>query len=297
MTLLEYLVTRNIPFHRHSSKPNEIWVCCPICQDGKFRLGINLSRNLAHCFNGGCAFRSRKATSAFAYHFGIAELGQDHISNEPQHIEKVRWPEDFTRLYEAGDRLLKQARSYALARGVDRAVARQWRVGASFTGRYAYRVVFPVIAKKLIGIVARDFTGCQEPKYLMNSGPKHIWGARKTAEIVLAEGVFKALALERSLNLPGGALLGHTVTPEMLDELEHYGVRRVFLWPDPDRAGVTGIVKLYEAFHARGFACYLPSKLPQKPADESPGEQISKDAVFVPGYGALARYRLEVNQR
>lgn len=164
-------------------------------------------------------------------------------------------------------------------------------------GRYAYRVVFPVIAKKLIGIVARDFTGCQEPKYLMNPGPKHIWGARPTAEIVLAEGVFKALALERSLNLPSGALLGHSVTPEMMDELEHYGVRRVFLWPDPDRAGVSGIVKLSEAFHARGFASYLPSKLPQKPADESPDEQISKDAVFVPAHSALARYRLEVSQR
>ena len=45
----------------HSTKDDEVWICCPFCidrgesRDDKYRLGINLFTGLAHCYN--CHFK------------------------------------------------------------------------------------------------------------------------------------------------------------------------------------------------------------------------------------------------
>lgn len=131
----------------------------------------------------------------------------------------------------------------------------------------------------------------------MHSGKKYVWGLRPGAEVVLAEGIFKAIALESALSLPAGAMLGHSITDEMQEQLIAFGVRRAIIWPDPDIAGVTGILKVIPRLRECGIACYLPVKLPQLPADDASAEQITKDAYFDSADSLKAKYSSQIGQR
>jgi hypothetical protein len=131
----------------------------------------------------------------------------------------------------------------------------------------------------------------------MHSGKKYVWGLRPGAEVVLAEGVFKAINLERALALPSGALLGHSITDEMQEQLVQFGVRRAFIWPDPDIAGITGIMKVLARLHECGIACYLPIKLPQVPADDATVQQLVDGASFDSAFRLKSQYLSLIGQK
>ncbi len=297
MTFLEFLSSQGVAFKRHSWKPNEVWICCPFCNDERYRLGVNIASGMGHCFNGTCNFRARNVSQAFATRFRVTLADQDTV--DPQETPKVsvHLPDDFERLTEQSiDPLFRRAKKYAYRRGLTDLLAKRWRVGVSLSGRYSYRVIFPIFyERQLVGMVGRDFTGTQTPKYLMSSGKKFIWGARAKAELVLAEGIFKAINIEKATGLPAGAMLGHTITQEMQEQLNELGVRRILIWPDPDRAGVLGLSRVCNQLQEAGFCVYLPKKLPELPADEADASEIVEVASFVPFRQAMDKYRLEVS--
>jgi hypothetical protein len=249
--LIMLLDSRGIPYHHSTYDSAEYTINCPFCFEGRFRFGFNTRKNKAHCFN--CEFSSRNALEDLSEALDLGILtstdaalsdergGADHTSNTPKQLSL---PEDFVPLNEPPkDKLYRRALNYLLLRGVSKKQIEEKKIGISFVGRYAYRIIFPVYhRKKLEGIVARDFTGQQEPKYLNSAGLKTIYNLpkHKNKKAVLCEGVFDCLALERSLppDYDVLALLGHGMTERQEDRLEDYG--NIILWPDADLPGLIG---------------------------------------------------------
>jgi len=278
VTLVEILELRGIPYRRHSVRSDEIRLCCPFCTsrgetpDRRFRLGINIARGMGHCFN--CGWRSQNAVERLLDYLGAKDqyhqLPQDDSS--PDGSCSIGLPIGFSIVGTVGDELDQLALQYLLHRGVSKQQIVRYKVGATFVGNYAYRVVFPLWYNgKLQGFVARDIAG-KEPRYL-SGGRKALFNPRPAETLILAEGVFKALRIERALNRPVSATLGRELTDYQLEQLQALGVGHVVLWPDPDKAGRQGCISSAELLRANGFDVSVVWPV-SKPADEVSLDEI-----------------------
>lgn len=277
------LTSRGLEYRDNASRRDEIWICCPYCiersegNDNRFRLGVNVVNGKGHCFN--CDWRSREAVKNLVTKL---ILGSVDNSAEPQvliedDVEPVKLPEDFWPLWKTDhDPDFAKVRRYILDRGVTMTQLKRHRVGFCLTGRYAYRVVFPVrVLGDLVGLVGRDYTGRQQPKYLNSTGTKVIYNLPKEPpdSIVLSEGIIKCLALERTLDLPSASLLGHDLTAKQ--EMMLSDTKTVYLWPDPDPVGMSGFLKVADTLRAT-HDVRLPWPPPDRQADELNGNQITR---------------------
>jgi DNA primase len=275
--LLHLLDSRGVRYRRNLSDPDEYAICCPFCFETRFRFGFNTRKNKYHCFN--CDTGSNDALTDLAEVLDLGVLsGKD--ANTPS-VEERRvsgppsLPDDFMFLTDPhSDTLFLRARSYLLNRGVSYGQIKEKKIGVSFVGRYAYRIIFPVYyGKTLKGLVARDCTGKQEPKYLNSVGMKAIYNLPKNRnkKAVLCEGVFDCLALERSLpeNYDVLALLGHSMTEEQEHRLDPY--ESIILWPDADLVGLLGFFSVGKqlALHHNVWVV-PPSRIVKDAADMTP---------------------------
>jgi hypothetical protein len=162
---------------------------------------------------------------------------------KPEVLPAFTLPADFQVLTRAYDDLDYQAQQYLQRRGVTPTQIKQYRIGVSYSGRYAYRILFPIYAEgKLRGVNARDFTGHQQPKYLLSSGEKYLYGFNPKAHtVILSEGVIKALRIAQvASNACSAALLGHHLTETQLGQLEQSSCQHAIVYPDPERVGYAG---------------------------------------------------------
>ena len=280
MTFRDILQRNRIPYRQSPSHTDEITLHCPFCSsqssDRRFLLGVNTRSGAGHCWNASCGWKSRHAVMLLLRHFRIsdrAEAGVDEIPDTPS-LEPVTLPEDFMPLRRAEDDLDRMALNYLRRRGILPAQIASKNIGVSYTGRYAYRIVFPVICNKALkAIVARDFTGAQKPKYLGSLGEKFLFNFDSRARTcVLSEGAFKALRIEQVVgpDVSSAALLGHDLTPQQLEQIQNSACQKVILYPDPDSVGRKGVVTigdhLMEEWKKQVFLVW-PVLLP---ADEAP---------------------------
>lgn len=267
MNLIEALDSYGVQFKPHQSDPNEIWICCPFCAernetpDTRYRLGVNVETGEAHCFN--CEWGSRDADYTFGQLSEKLQLGELQAAaqrrKEKPKPQKISLPEDFVQINNKtkhSDIWSRKVFGYLIRRGVTPEQMKEKNIGFSMYGDYAYRVLFPVYYKsKLRGIVARDFTGKSKLKYKNSEGDKYIYNLPDEAQekVVLAEGVFDALAIERGVDRDGyaaGAVLGHAIPEHQMKQLAPY--KQVVLWPDPDRAGIDGFMKIGKQLQEAG---------------------------------------------
>lgn len=297
--LKELLLARGIKFRRNYSSDAEIWLCCPFCpergegEDTRFRLGVNVASGKGHCFN--CDWKSRHTVAIIVKKLELGEL-QETSDVEEDKPREVYLPKDFQVLSKGetkGDGLLTRARRYLIERNLTQDQIDSKSIGASLTGKYAYRVIFPVLDKHtLVGLVARDFTGKQEPKYLNSPGMKAVYNVprKRHGAIVLLEGVFKSLYIERVLNVPSGSLLGHTITDSQLDMIQ--GFSDVVLWPDPDGPGIDGFLKVALRLELR-YKVWMPKVIPTLQADEMKEGEVKRirDSFAPFSYEIELRYK------
>lgn len=280
MTFKEVLRCNHVQFH--VSGP-EVSVCCPFCigrgetQDTRFRLFINTVSGAAYCFN--CGWKGRQAFSFILHQLlhGFQDGVDSEIATEIRMPDRPPpWPRDFVllrTLWDSTDDLDQQAIAYVCDRGLTRAQIITGRVGVSYRGRYAYRILFPILeANYCHGFTARDFTGVREPKYLHSPGARYLFNYRTpTSCVVLAEGVFKALRLEQALARSGFsclATLGHSLTNSQCEQLIRGECRQVILWPDPDRVGLLGYLHVADVLQGE-LGLEVKLVLAPQPADEA----------------------------
>jgi hypothetical protein len=258
VSLIDALRASGVEVRVSQQNPAEITICCPFCEvngqtkDWRFRLGINIVKDVAHCFN--CRWASRKATEALSSALGLGaftvETEGTQSREEPEAHAAPTLPEDFVLLStNPTGALYGKAARYLKDRGVEKWQIEEKKIGVSFLGRYAYRVIFPIyVNKALKGFVARDFTGTQTPPYLNTSGSKYLYNFpdKPHDKIVLCEGVFDCLAIERTVRTQKfydvAAVLGRTLTEQQLDQVLCY--RDIILWPDADFVGINGFMDI-----------------------------------------------------
>lgn len=278
----EEVLTRHHIRYKTSSKPQEIRICCLFCPeqgqsvDTRFRLWINTGSGAGICYN--CRWKSRHAIAYVLRRIKAPDVvegssGQTVTAKE----EPVKLPDGFQLLRNADrdDDLEREALQYLLHRGVTREQVASKRIGITFAGRYAYRIVFPLhVVTDLVGFTARVYIGDREPKYLHSSGPKYLYNFDPTqTTAVLSEGVFKALRLEHAvagLPVTSAALLGHSVTPTQLDQLSNSAVREIILYPDPDSVGCAGMASVIDELRDRNSDWKIRIVWPvTRPADDT----------------------------
>lgn len=302
MTFRDFLQRERIPFRQSSTHSEEILLKCPFCPergnpgDTRFLLSINVASGAGHCWHVGCGFKSRHAISLTMKKLHLRpyeDIDELETIAPKKTSEPVCLPGDFLPLDQPPNEDLDQtALNYVLSRGVTQAQIHKKHIGVSYQGRYAYRILFPVYSnQKLVGIVARDFTDTRVPKYLNSPGEKWLYNFNPLAEtVVLAEGVIKALRLEQVCGHNCCALLGHSVTETQLTQLRDSKCRQIILFPDPDRAGREGFVKvadkLSEELHHADVHVVWPV---EQPADEAPLEKLGLTINLA------RRYNMKIN--
>lgn len=264
----------------------EIRICCPFCiengesADTRFRLGINLQRSVAHCYN--CEYRSggvRKTAKDLAKAFGVSyDLHAALLKREEKERVEAEKPvprglpdayEPFRRGY---DEIQEAALVFLQSRGVTTSQIEAHKIGYAAAGPMAWRVLLPVIGRDgaIYGCVGRDFSGQSSVKYLNTPGMKLMWGAERKASVaILAEGVFDALRIERALpNVVALARLGTAITADQLEQLSTYDCLTIL--PDRDLPGVQGAIALAKRCVGEGMDVRV--SVPQILDDRDPGD-------------------------
>ncbi len=288
MNIREELQQRRVSFRTSASDPNEIQFNCPFClerrgeEDHLQCFHLNIKIGAGHCWHAQCDYRTRDVTPVLARLFGDEEI----VEELPPSI--VSLPEDFqllTRIYEESDR---EARDYILKRGITPEQIRKCHLGISYSGRYRYRIIFPITDVDnltLYGITARDWTGRQKPKYLTNAGPKYLFNFDPDEEVcILSEGVFKALRIEQVTASCSASVLGHSLTPQQLEQIQKSKCQHVIIWPDLDTVGRIGATKIAEKlieFWSGEVSIVWPLSLP---ADEEPLSDLEKSLSLARTY-------------
>lgn len=269
MNITEALEARRVKWKPHYSRKDEIFICCPFCDDNRFRLGINTVTGYAHCFNGGCEWSSRSAQKTLKELSKQLDIEQKELElsegeREVETAHLIKLPYGYQGLWTKKakkDYWGRKARRLLLKRGVTPEQIKEKAIGYTTVGPYAYRVIVPVLWKTGIsGFIGRDFADRGKKKKYKNSvGRKTLFNVprKKAYGAVLSEGFFDALAVERGcrkhrLDLDSLGVLGHNVTEDLqLPQLKRYKV--IYLWLDPDKAGVHGTIATGNLLLAAGF--------------------------------------------
>src|SRR5438105_1285832 len=253
MTFKEALLRRRVQFKTSPGDPAKIHICCPFCtsrgrsQDTQFKLCVHSVQLWGKCVH--CDWKRRVAVFTVLKQLGITETVSGVDFEEPaKPPEPVELPADYQILDRVYDDLDKQAQNYLLNRGITKEQITTYRIGVSYHGRYAYRIIFPVfVGNELKAVNARDFTGQSQIKYLNNRGDKYLFGFDPNAyECILSEGVFKALRIAQVTSSNSAAVLGHDLTDSQQQQIEASSIERIILYPDTDLTGRRGVIGISE---------------------------------------------------
>jgi DNA primase len=284
MKLAELIELYFSDYRAHSTKDSEIMICCPFCvengrsQDIDYKLGINLEKEIAHCHR--CDWRAGgdhlfDALADIANVDEAHEASTDVLPTTPSKKEKpvklrvTRLPTTYEPLWaDNQDRIGMEALEYLLKRGITMQQIKKHRLGFCGAGQYVHRIIFPIFCRThVIGFTARTFRK-GEPKYLNSVGEKFLYNypqrlALQKKKCLLVEGPIDVLSIEQVCSGKYDCIgrFGSSLTPIQLRALSRY--KQIILWPDPDQAGVEGVIKVAKDLQdntSSTIKCVVPDK-------------------------------------
>ncbi len=134
---------------------------------------------------------------------------------------------------------------YLLERGISALTARDYELGYCAAGRYAGRVILPIIHNdKVMGFQGRAVDAWRSPKYDQPAGmpkSKLLFGhdrVRPNADLLVVEGAFDVLGC-READLDAVAILGKTLSTDQADLLLSLKPKRIIITTDPMKVDAT----------------------------------------------------------
>jgi len=188
-------------------------VRCPDClertgkPDRRGSLSLRTNNGFFRCFK--CGLRGRVKRD-FLSENGLSVDRYDDVKADGDAIARdVALPDEFAQLYSGRgwhDVEYHAPRDYVeRVRRVDPSLWPALGIGACLSGKYARRVVVPVIdsQSRNVGFVARDYSGRARIKYMLDSSMdrrlvlynEQALSAQTDAPLYVVEGVFDAIAL------------------------------------------------------------------------------------------------------
>jgi hypothetical protein len=191
-----------------------------------------------------------------------------------QGVPLARWP--------------SPARIYLERRGVTEEQVIKWDVGYAVDGRLSGRIIIPIhdasgyprsySARTFIDVPKRYMMPNEDPKKgpVEGSDTSAIWGEiawpESRQEIIVSEGTFKALAVERLFpEIPLGALQGSHLSLGQLAKLSTFP--EVFILEDPNYAG-QNFARMIGDSLKRHSRVYRVRFRPGTDADNIPAEEL-----------------------
>lgn len=280
----------------HTERHGEAWALCPAHDDRRPSWSVNLTSGRHHCFSCGWGggvvalviralgadrigwthadawkwLNERGLTKEFAPGLDVEmELvggrpASFRLPNEVRFVPFEAWPAEFA--------------EHARGRRLTGAQVEKWGIGVATEGRLRNRIVFPVRdrAKRICSYTARTIERGDVVRYLTPSEGEHasktvLWGEECWPEVgmrgdlVLAEGVFDALAIERAVECRPyrqrayvAAVLGasRATSPLVLAKLATWG--RITAAFDSDAAGVKAFEELRNVLGSRVVSNPVP---------------------------------------
>jgi hypothetical protein len=297
MNLLDALNQVGVPWKPHRSRfdDGEVYICCPFCTerhespDTRFRLSVNYKTSMGHCYN--CGWASKDALRSLSYMLRIGELAPaENPGVSQRRPEKVELPEEYIELADVQDANdpLWFMKEYLLKRGVTQKQIEKKKIGCCIGGRYAYSIILPVYYGEtgLCGWISRDVTGKRSGKdgkplrYLNSEGTKVAYNVPyplpKNCTVVITEGAFKALAVERCLNPKSSwvsvSVQGNTVSDLQVNQFA--GAKELVFFPDPGREGRVQFINAAESNQPLFERVTIAYPLPSYQADELSKEKV-----------------------
>lgn len=215
---------------------SEYSVCCPFCYqkvgkvDTKYKMGLSLSKNVAHCFRCGTTirFNDKIDDNLFVY---IKDTKLSDISNKLKSVsfnKKININQNINKEIINLDVISQPvskditpfAYEYLKSRDLlDYVDSLNIRVGKKYIddsgkiiGVWEGRVIFPVYSNgEVVFLIGRSYIG-SEPKYLNSRGDKSSFlytvGKNDDDSCILCEGIISAISANKYTNINSIVLLG-----------------------------------------------------------------------------------------
>jgi len=313
---MDILLQAGIRYRQAKNNPDEVMICCPFCGDDEFKFGLNLDNGKAHCFHGRCDWRSssvvytaRELCKAWGIDFNwrLRLSAAEADDREPESIAfsevvPAGLPPEFEHFTHEVDLVGDAAFAYLRSRGVTWAEVQEYDIGFAAVGKFAWRVLFPVIGDDAViyGCVGRAFAGTVSPKYLNTEGIKILWNGQRVAkQAVVCEGVLDAIRVNRVLHrwFPDSvavANLGSAITPQQIAQLAKFESMTQF--PDFDAPGVKGAIQRAEACTAAGLATSIiePTEMDGTDPGDMTDEMIAACLRSARPWTKMQKYRMRL---
>lgn len=231
----------------HWESEEEYRIRCPICgdnsdKDDKHNCAINVVKRTFHCWFGECKGNLRDLLRK--------KYSEEEIISAPAKKSKTIVPIDFSEfLPVTGKRegvMDEMALGYLKNRGIILSDVRHYDIRYSSKDTFFGRIIVPIKENdKMVCFVGRDYIG-SKLKYLYPkrgetplSISKVVFNLesaiRENAKnVVITEGVFDSMAIDKINGLRGVALLGHNLSKIQLIKLLKLPITRFFVCMDAD---------------------------------------------------------------
>ncbi len=215
--------------HQHYESKNQISFDCPVCSqekgldkgDGKGNLEINYGRHVYKCWSCAETYGTHGPLGKLFDKFATKKQKKVYELIKPQELKEkekfkpqLKLPEGYTTFENSNPRFIPhiEAFKYLTSRGITEEMIKEYQIGYTVHGDFAYRVIIPSYDKdtKLNYFVARAWTK-KRMKYKNPTTPKDeiiFFESRIdwNEDIFLVEGAFDGLFLKNSIVMLGKKL-------------------------------------------------------------------------------------------
>lgn len=220
---------------------------------------------------------------------GVAEIVEEKPVSESL-------PKEFRACYKGG---AWQLPAYLKERRIKSSTAREWNLGFCKSGRYANRLVIPIICPSGTSFTARDMGGTSSIRYLNPAEADHRrlligWNmARLTGDLVICEGPLDAVKLwQHSISnvALGGKVLHDEQMAQIVDLSPDIAVT-VMLDPEEEEAPMVAAQRL-SAHFTKVYIAKLPLGIDPGKSSRRQAYEALDNALLWKGGRAVALSRL-----